>query len=214
VALTNPADLTDPTGGPGAVRGGGRVDPERLWKLVAAVAGVALIGFIAYAVTRPHQAARPVPYPVTPPASLALGSQAPAFALPSLDGAGSVSLAATAGTPTIVNFFASWCRNCQGELASFAGLSARRTGRIAVIGVDSNDADAVKARRLLTGAGATYPVGVDGKATVATSYRLSALPVTYFLDAHHRVVHVGFGQQSGAVLDHWASVLTGGPATP
>jgi len=181
---------------------------ERTWKLVALAATLVLIGFIAYAATRPHRA-RTVAYPVTPPAQLARGSEAPAFTLPRLGGGAPVSLTGTRGTPTIVNFFASWCRNCQTELAAFAALSIQRAGRVAIIGVDSNDTDGSAAQRLLTRAGATYGVGIDSNAKVATSYLLSALPVTYFLDAQGRVVHVAFGAQTLAQLDHWAGTLTG-----
>ena len=188
--------------------GGGRRDDDRLWKILAAVAALALVGFIVYVVTRPHHPT-PAAFPVTPPAMLPAGSTAPAFDLPRLGGGPAVSLASTRGTPTVVNFFASWCRDCQAELSAFGRFDHTAGGRVAIIGVDSNDSNSTAAQALLTKADATYPVGVDGNATVATSYRLTALPVTYFLDAEGHVVHVGFGSQSLATLEHWAGVLTG-----
>ena len=184
----------------------GRND-DRIWMAVAAVAGLFLVGFILFVVTRPHHP-KPVSYPVAPPAALAVGSVAPDFTLPRLGGGAAISLSGARGTPTIVNFFASWCRNCQAELAAFAQVSARAGGKLAVIGVDSNDADTAKAQSLLAGAGATYPVAVDGAAKVATTYLLAALPVTYFLDAQGRVVHAAFGTQTLTSLNHWADALT------
>jgi peroxiredoxin len=79
---------------------------------------------------------------------------------------------------------------------------------MAVVGVDSNDTVAA-AEAVLAKAGVTYPVGVDSDAKVATSYLLTALPVTFFVDADGRVVHVAFGTQTLASLDHWTAVLTG-----
>jgi thiol-disulfide isomerase/thioredoxin len=181
---------------------------ERTWKLVALAATLVLIGFVVYAATRPRRP-HPVAFPVAPPVTLAHGVEAPMFTLPRLGGGPPVSLASTRGTPTIVNFFASWCRDCQAELAAFAALSTREAGRVAVLGVDSNDADRAAAQRLLTRARATYPVGVDGDANVATSYLLSALPATYFLDAGGRVVHTAFGAQTLSSLDRWADTLSG-----
>jgi cytochrome c biogenesis protein CcmG, thiol:disulfide interchange protein DsbE len=178
-----------------------------MWMALAALAGLVLIGFIVYVVTRPHPAP-PAAYPAAPPATLARNSQAPLFVLPRLGGGRPVSLADTRGTPTIVNFFASWCPNCQAELSAFASLSSQMTGRVAVVGVDSNDANSVTAESFLAKAGATYPVGVDSAAKVATSYLLAALPVTYFLDGDGRVVHVAFGSQRLATLRHWAALLT------
>jgi thiol-disulfide isomerase/thioredoxin len=121
-----------------------------------------------------------------------------------------VTLASTRGTPTVVNFFASWCRDCQAELSAFATLAAHSSGRLSVIGVDSNDANTAEAQTLLARAGASYPVGVDSEAKVATAYLLQALPVSYFLDADGRVVHVAFGAQTLSSLEHWAGVTAHG----
>jgi cytochrome c biogenesis protein CcmG/thiol:disulfide interchange protein DsbE len=151
-------------------------------------------------------------FPATPPATLPLGSTAPGFTLPRLGGGPPLALTSTRGTPTVVNFFASWCPDCKAELAAFGTLAARTAGRMAVIGVDSNDNSGTAAQALLAAAKATYPVGVDPNATVASSYQIDALPVTYFLDAQGRVVHVSFGTQTLAALEHWSAVLTGGVA--
>ena len=180
---------------------------DRVWKILAATAAVALIGFIVYVATRPHPS-RAVPSPTTPAATLPLGSQAPGFSLARLGGGPPVTLAATHGTPTVVNFFASWCPDCQAELTAFGGLANRTAGHVDVIGVDSNDNDGAAAQTLLSRAEATYPVGVDRNATVATAYLLDALPVTYFLDGQGRVVHVAFGTQTLASLTRWTDVLT------
>jgi peroxiredoxin len=179
---------------------------ERIWIVVATVAVLFLIGFIVFVATRPH-GPRAVAYPVSPPAQLAVGSTAPAFDLPRLGGGAPVTLADTRGTPTVVNFFASWCKDCQAELSAFGAFSAQVGAKTAIIGVDSNDSNPTEALALLARAGASYPVGVDSQAKVATSFLIVALPVTYFLDRQGRVAHVAFGAQSQASLDHWASEI-------
>ena len=193
---------TSPTTAPSA-----RSD-DRVWKVIAAVAGLLLAGFIAFVATRPHQA-KPVSFPTARPTTLAVGSTAPAFALPRLGGGAPVTLADSPGTPSVVNFFASWCPNCQAELGNFAALAKRTAGRVAVVGVDANDGSGSAAQALLTKVHAAYPVGLDPLAATATNYLVSALPVTYFLDARGRVVHVALGSQTTAALNHWTDVLTG-----
>jgi cytochrome c biogenesis protein CcmG/thiol:disulfide interchange protein DsbE len=207
------APTTGPSAAPPVVA---RTD-DRVWKALAAATAVILIGFVAYVATRPHHS-RSVAFPSSPAPTLPLGTPAPAFSLAGLGGGPPVTLAATRGTPTVVNFFASWCPDCRAELAAFGALADRTAGRVDVIGVDSNDNDGAAARALLSEAKATYPVGLDPDARVATSYRLSALPVTYFLDGQGRVVHVAFGTQSPASLAKWTAALTrssaraGGPS--
>lgn len=211
-ARTSSARASMEQAGPGT-REEPRPKGDRVWMGLTAVAALFLVGFVVYIATRPHHP-KPVAYPVTTPAALAIGSTAPPFELPRLGGGVPVSLASTQGTPTVVNFFASWCRDCQAELADFAALSSATGGHVAIIGVDSNDSDGARARTLLAAAKATYPVGVDSGAKVATSYLLTALPVTYFLDANGRVAHVAFGTQTLATLTHWAHVLTTGTGNP
>ncbi len=178
---------------------------ERVWKLVAAASGILLVGFIVFVATRPHHP-RSVSYPVTPPVTLAAGSEAPGFALPRLGGGPPVSLTSFRGKPTVVNFFASWCSECKRELSAFAALAHRTAGQVNVVGVDSNDTESAAAS-VVAQAGVGYPIAVDGTATVATAYLINALPVTAFLDAQGRVVHVALGRQPLATLEHWVGTL-------
>jgi cytochrome c biogenesis protein CcmG/thiol:disulfide interchange protein DsbE len=194
---TSPAMTTHPTG-------------DRRWRIVALLAGLVLIGFIVFVATRDPRP-KPVAYPMTSVATLPVGSSAPAFTLPRLGGGPPVAFASAGGTPTVVNFFASWCLNCQAELSAIAMLAAHTVGHVAVIGVDANDANGPAAQKLLDDARATYPVGVDSQATTATTYLLTALPVTFFLDARGRVVHVAQGIQRLPSLMHWTDLLTAGP---
>ena len=190
-----------------------RVPSDRVFKLVALAAGLCLIGFIVFVAV--HGTNRKSPtlgvaaLEGPPPTLLHAGVVAPAFSLPRLGGGAPVSLASYRGGPVIVSFFASWCPHCRAELAAMASVAARNTGRVAVVGVDSNDSSGAAAQKLLLAAHATYPVGVDADARVATRYLLSVLPVTYFVDAQGKVVGSSFGSESVASLEHWVNRLAG-----
>jgi cytochrome c biogenesis protein CcmG, thiol:disulfide interchange protein DsbE len=186
-----------------------RSPSDRFFKWTVAVAGAALVGFVVLVVVRgPSQPERPSSsaLAVAPPATLALGTAAPAFSLPGLDGA-PVSLSSAKGTPTIVNFFASWCRDCRAELTAMATVAMASAGRVDVIGVDSNESSVATATRLLAEAHATYPVGLDDKAKVASQYQVQALPVSYYLDAQGRVVGASLGPQTVRSLQAWVARL-------
>jgi len=184
-----------------------RAPPDRVFKLIALVAAACLVGFIIFVVARGPSHSRALPgtaaLEVPPPAVLKAGATAPSFSLPSLNGGAPVSLAGFRGTPVILTFFASWCPHCRAELGAIATIARRAGGRVAVVGVDSNDTSTAAASSLLTSAHATYPVGVDAHATVATEYFLSALPATYFVDANGKVVGVSLGTQTVSSLDRW-----------
>jgi cytochrome c biogenesis protein CcmG, thiol:disulfide interchange protein DsbE len=111
------------------------------------------------------------------------------FSMPALGHSGAtVSLAAYAGRPVIVNFFASWCGPCQRETPMLARFYASEHGRVLIIGVDANDLTAA-ALRFVAKAGVSYPVGFDPyPARVTTSYGVYALPQTFFLNASHHIV--------------------------
>ena len=188
----------------------GKAPPDRVFKWLAAVAGVCLVGFVVFVVVRgpSHPASvGSAALESPPPPVLKAGSVAPGFTLPALDGGGAVSLSAFRGTPVIVNFFASWCRDCQAELGAMATVARTTKGRLAVVGVDSNESSDAAAVRLLAGAGATYPVALDARARVATQYLVSVLPVSYFIDASGRVVGAALGPQTVSSLDHWLGRL-------
>lgn len=101
---------------------------------------------------------------------------------------GSVALAAYAGHPVVINFFASWCPPCQRETPMLAQFYLSMHGRVTVLGIDSNDQRAA-ALRFLARTGARYPVGFDPlPSATTTSYGVLALPQTFFLNAQHRIV--------------------------
>jgi cytochrome c biogenesis protein CcmG, thiol:disulfide interchange protein DsbE len=185
---------------------------DRIFKAVAALAGVCLVAFIAFVVARGpahHNSPGPAALEAPPPPTLRVGTVAPPFTLPNLRGGTPVSLAAFRGTPVILNFFASWCPDCRAELAAVATIARRAGGRVAVIGVDSNDISEAAAASLLVTAHASYPVAIDAHAEVSTHYLVSALPVTYFLNADGKVAGVALGPQSVSSLDRWLRRLGG-----
>ena len=185
---------------------------DRVFKWVAAVGGACLVGFVVFVVVRGPShptGGNTAALKVAPPPVLAVGTTAPGFSLPPLGGGDPVTLAAYRGTPVIVNFFASWCPDCREELAAVASVAGSAHGRVAVIGVDSNESSDAAAERLLTAVHATYPVAADADAKVATRYLVNALPVSYFLDGRGRVVGAALGPQTAASLQRWVARLEG-----
>jgi len=185
---------------------------DRVFKLIAVVAGACLLAFVVFVVARGQSHRTPVSssgLESAPPPLLRNGTVGPSFTLPALGGGAPVTLAAFRGTPVMVNFFASWCPDCRRELAAVASVAKANSGRVAVVGVDANETSGAAAERLLAAAHATYPVAEDATAKVSSAYLVQALPVTYFLNAQGQVIGAALGPQTVASLGRWVARLEG-----
>ena len=174
-----------------------------------------LVGFICFVVVEHIESGTGrSQFPQTKPSSLPIGAIAPGFSLSRLGGGSTVSLATGHGEPVMVNFFASWCTDCRQELRAVAQVAVATSGKLAVIGVDTSDTNPQTAERLLAKAGATYPVGEDPRASTAAKYKITGLPVTFFLSSSRRIEGVAFGPQTRASLERWARRLTARATSP
>ncbi|HZR96750.1 MAG TPA: TlpA disulfide reductase family protein [Gaiellaceae bacterium] len=126
---------------------------------------------------------------------------APTFALPRLDGAGDVSLAALRGRVVLLNFWASWCVPCKQEARVLEQAWHRwRERGVVFVGVDAQDFTA-DARRFVDHHGVTYANVHDRAGATASSYGVSGFPETWFVDRRGRLVEHVSGPISTGRLD-------------
>lgn len=118
-----------------------------------------------------------------------IGSSAPAFTLPRLDGPGSVSLASLRGHPVVLNFWASWCPPCKAEAPALERDWLRYRSRgVKFVGVDYNDLSSA-ARTFVSAHALTFPIVSDGSGNVTKgSYGISQAPETYVVNANGKIV--------------------------
>lgn len=106
-----------------------------------------------------------------------------------------VTLAEFRGSPTVVNFFASWCVECDRELPGFARVSSELDGRVDFVGVasqETGDPMLMPTRHAVTG----WPLAEDtGGSAGGLSRELGArgMPLTAFYDADGRLLHTQLG---------------------
>jgi cytochrome c biogenesis protein CcmG, thiol:disulfide interchange protein DsbE len=135
---------------------------------------------------------------------------APGFTVAALGAPGNVSLTQYRGKPVVVNFWASWCDVCESETPLLASWYKQEHGKIALLGLDENDASA-KALAFAHAKGVSYPLGFDPLMNVAGAYDIDGLPQTYFLNAQHRVVLHVLGQLSKADMAEGVSLMGAAP---
>lgn len=133
-----------------------------------------------------------------------VGAKPKPFSLPALNGSGHVGTVAASGHYTVLNFWASTCTACVGELADLQRVSKEFAGRADLVGIDISD-DTASARAVTRQAGTGYPLAVDANGSVAGQYRISGLPYTVILDptGHVAIRHPGAftAEQLEYVLD-------------
>jgi cytochrome c biogenesis protein CcmG/thiol:disulfide interchange protein DsbE len=120
--------------------------------------------------------------PTAAPAAFHVGQPAPPLSLPQIGG-GTADLAALRGRPVWVYFMATWCPSCQEEFPVMNGFAARYAkDGLVVLAVDVRESEATAAA-FATRMNATFPVGVDGNGTAATTWGVVGLPVHFWIDA-------------------------------
>lgn len=85
-----------------------------------------------------------------------------------IDGSIEQKLAELRGIPVVVNQWASWCPNCRDEFPLFQQLSKQMRGKVAFVGLDSQD-ERGGAEEFLRQYPVTYPSIFDQDASQATS---------------------------------------------
>ncbi len=169
--------------------------------LVALISGIWLIG------SRVHEAGlavREAPQP---------GYRAPGFSLRTLDGE-TLSLSELRGRTVVLNFWATWCPPCRAEMPAFQRLYARYVDRgLMVIGVNAtlgDDLAAVFAFRQQYQL--TFPILLDENGQVNRSYRVTALPTTFFIDSNGiiRDVVIGGPLSEAAIEARLSEILSAG----
>jgi len=131
-------------------------------------------------------------------ASPLVGKTAPEFALREVDSQAIIGL--QDGRPTVVNFFATWCRPCIAEHHILAAGAKRWGDRSRFLGVVYEDTDA-NIRKFLKRSGKAYPTLVDEGGRTAIAYGVYGVPETFFVSPSGSITHKHAGPISLAKLN-------------
>lgn len=129
---------------------------------------------------------------------LTLGTRAPDFSLPNVDGR-TVSLADFSGAKgLLVMFLCNHCPFVKHLRSALAGFAKEFQARgLAVVGISSNDAEAYPAdsptamKAEAAEAGYTFPYLYDGTQEVAKAYRAACTPDFFLFDGDMTLVYRG-----------------------
>jgi cytochrome c biogenesis protein CcmG/thiol:disulfide interchange protein DsbE len=115
-------------------------------------------------------------------------------------GGETIALADYAGTPVVLNFWASWCPFCVAEMPDFQDVSNAHIGDVVFVGVNLQD-DAGAADSLAVETGVTYQLARDPQGVVYSAFGGIGMPTTVFIDAEGVVRDVTTGKLSRQDLE-------------
>jgi cytochrome c biogenesis protein CcmG/thiol:disulfide interchange protein DsbE len=120
--------------------------------------------------------------PLTPAPAPVVGAPAPDFTLDTLDGT-TLRLSDLAGTPVILNFWATWCDPCKEELPMLDQAAVGHSGRLRVLAVESGEPEG-DLRTFLDAIPLPHlTVLMDVTGAIRDQYLVFGYPTTLFIDA-------------------------------
>ena len=158
--------------------------------------------------TRPEETAAPAETtaatePQVPPA--------PDFTVYDADG-NEVRLSDFVGKPVVLNFWASWCGPCQGEMPDFQQMYQQYGDEIQFMMVNLTDGSretVSSASAFVKNKGYTFPVFYDTDLDAATVYGVYSIPITILIDAQGSYVAHAAGAVTADALQMGIDMLKG-----
>lgn len=105
---------------------------------------------------------------------------------------GSFTLSDHEGQAVLLNFWATWCRPCVGEMPAFPRLQEKYGDQLCLVAVNCGE-DQETVERFMTAYGYTFPVALDPEGTVSALYPTSGIPYTLVIDPEGTVTHIETG---------------------
>jgi len=94
-----------------------------------------------------------------------------------------------AGTPVVINFWASWCPPCITEMPAFEAVHRELSPQVAFLGINVGD-EPGSARELAERTGVTYPLAEDPDSGIFQAFGGFGMPTTVLVDPEGMIVHM------------------------
>lgn len=151
------------------------------------------------------------PTPTTAPDAPAagpveVGAAAPDFTATLTDGS-TFTLSEQQGKAVLLNFWATWCGPCVGELPAFPRLLETYGDQLTLLAVNSSE-DEKTVTDFLTQNGYTFPVAVDADGSIGALYPTDGIPYTIIIapDGTISAIQLGAGG-ADEMFDHYCSEI-------
>ena len=146
--------------------------------------------------------------PEGPAAPIAEGDAYRDFTVPLADG-GEFTLSDHEGKVILLNFWATWCGPCVGEMPAFEQLQETYGEDLVLLAVNSGE-DEETVKGFLEETGYTFRVGLDLDYTVFSLYPSEFIPYTVVIGTDGKVASIQLGaDDADAMYEHYCELIDG-----
>jgi peroxiredoxin len=143
----------------------------------------------------------------------AVGTAAPAFALPDLEG-NTVRNTDFQGKVVLLNFWATWCPPCRDEVPDFVRLQSKyRDQGLAIVGLSLDQGGARDVRPFVDEYDVNYTMLLAGEKTADEYGGILGVPTTFVLDRNGTIVKRFVGRVSSEAFEEAIRPLLTQPAS-
>lgn len=138
------------------------------------------------------------------------GGTLQSFSLPALQSSGTVSYDSLKDRPLVINFFASWCPYCVGEMPGFERVHQALGSRLTFLGVSQSDHSKRASVDLAHQTGVTYQTALDAQGSFFRAFGGVGMPVTVFVRPGGQIAEIHTGpldppQLSNLIVQYFGS---------
>ena len=111
------------------------------------------------------------------------------------------------GKVILLNFWATWCGPCVGEMPAFTMLQEQYGDDLVLLAVNSGESKKVVTQFLLDN-GYTFPVATDESYAISSLYPSDGIPYTVIFNPEGNVAHIQVGAGSAEMMyEFYSSII-------
>lgn len=133
-----------------------------------------------------------------PPQVAKAAAAAPPFTVTDLQG-NAVSLSSLQGKPVFINFWATWCPPCVGEMPDIQRMYSQYGEQVHFV-IINIDGEPSEVQAFMAQNGYTFPAMLDTNGA-AGAYSVQAIPASYLIDASGNLLSSHIGSLSGSQME-------------
>lgn len=122
---------------------------------------------------------------------ITIGAKAPDFELETLTG-DTIRLSDFQGQKVILNFWATWCPPCREEMPAMQKYFEETDENVVILAVNMDSNNDVQS--FIDNNKLTFTIPLDVKNSVSSTYQISSIPTTYFIDSSGVINHKLVGE--------------------